>query len=56
MAAKENRMGILCHLLLVFLAKVCHFVKTFFNFQMSHHVGTTIGTFFKKDVISIVLQ
>jgi hypothetical protein len=27
---KENRMGILCHLLLVFLAKVCHFVKIFF--------------------------
>jgi hypothetical protein len=50
MAAKENRMGILCHLLLVFLAKVCHFVKIFFNFQKCYHVGTlfsVLGQCFK---------
>jgi len=68
MAAKENRMGILCHLLLVFLAKVCHFVKIFFKFSKvspcwdtifsfgTMFQGSTIGTFFKNIVIGNVLQ
>ncbi len=50
-STKENRMGILCHLLLVFLAKVCHFVKIcFLKFQKCHHVGTlfsVLGQCFK---------